>query len=527
MAITGILSFKKYGLPLGAGILLFLIFLFPILRPLVFLPPLLFLVFLNRPTASSREAALGLWFGFFVFVLGVFWHLKLDSLAWRYVAAELLAQRAIFWLLPLFFIFWILASAWVALPYGILGMVFSRLKRNDFGDVFLFASLWVLAEFSRKLLFFGFGWVDLGYWFFDAFPSLGITSRLVGVSGLSFLAVVLAGLFFTFLFDPGKKSSKKLILALSVAFLFLSLFVFGKIVTETEKKEWRQAEISVAVLHGYLPWGGNVPRKETASGLWLAANYAELLDSLKEKNTEIVVLPEEVLEPINTEAELYRWLQEKKGIQEISRNIGAKVFILGQSLVSGDKLLNSFLIFDAGSEPQIYAKSRLFPFVEYLPRGFSFLRNAFPGTKFFDRGEEAKIPRTTLGRLGIFSCLELLLPDFVRSRVRDGSQILVSGGSEIAWEKPVWEQDLLISRFQAASNRRYLLRAMKEGYSVIANPLGEIISQSDGKRDTILQSKVSFLSEKTFYTLYGDWPVIFFSFLILGRWILFSKPRKC
>lgn len=516
---------KHYGPPLLGGLILGALLTFPSLRPFVFLSPAFLLLFLARGAPNGRDAFFGGWLFFFIFALIGFSHLKFDRAAWEFVAGHL-APSAIPVAIFLGGLAWVFLSAWVSLPYGLFGVLFWRLKRHTFSDAVVAGAGWVLAEFLRAALFFGLGWVDLGYWLFGIFPALGILGRFGGVLGLSFLTVFLSGVFVFLLFDAPRRADRNrtvgvpLLIALS---LLLGVSLWGVGASRFERKEWEHAPLPALSFHGYIPWDESEAREEVASGFWLPENYAAALKKIEGeyKGSAILIFPEEVLPEIDPETELYQWLEETRALKELRKRLGVDVLLIGQTVRRDGKRMNTFLIFDGGEEPKTYTKYGLFPFVEYLPRGFSVLEWVLPGLQFFERGDPPKPMDTPYGKLGIFSCIELLESRLVRNAVRQGAEILLSGGSEIAWEKPVWEQDLLVSRFQAMAYRRFLVRAMKEGYSAIINPLGEVISKSNGKDDAILRANVAFLSEKTPYTKTGDAGV-----LLLSLAFLFITSRK-
>jgi len=161
--------------------------------------------------------------------------------------------------------------------------------------------------------------------------------------------------------------------------------------------------------------------------------------------------------------------------------------VIGQPVRQDENVVNALVAVGADG-PKILAKRRLFPFVEYFPVGNRLMGRAF-------RAPPLQFSRGAGYSGGIMNCVELLFPEMVGAEVKNGAKILIAGGSEIAWERPVWEQSLLISRFHAMQNRRFLVRAMKEGYSAIVNPLGEVIARSSGRGNTALIGFVSLIGD--------------------------------
>jgi|GEM_PF-6293480 len=504
-----------FGIGYGAS------FLFSPLRFFVPLLPALLFLFLTKTATSTKRACVGTWGAVFAAALVIFFHLRPDLEAQHYIVENLVGPERAMLFYGGALILWLLVSAWVALPYGLAGYVYFKTKRGDVLDAVSFAALFTLAEITRTKLFFGIGWVDIGYWTFGAYPWLGVIGRIAGVYGLSFLTALL-GAILVWWYAEGRRVRREIAIAL---ILIGGAALLGAASASRERARWENASLPALAFQGYVPWKDGA-REEFTAGLWIPSNYAELLRHARPEPGAIAVFPEEVLGAIDPEMFFYQWTQEQRGIETIRQRLAADVLLIGQAIVQeGGQMLNATFLFEEGKEPQLYAKQRLFPFVEYAPFGESVYRSLFPSGKEYSSGHSASSAlRTAQGTVGIFSCFELLLPEYVREAVSAGAGILLSGGSEIAWEKPVWEQDILVSRFQAVSYKRFLVRAMKEGYSAIVNPLGELLAISDGRSDALLQARVMFVAERTLYSRIGNAGV---AFLLLGIFGFTSfVPRK-
>ncbi|MBI1975035.1 MAG: hypothetical protein HYS57_01590 [Parcubacteria group bacterium] len=469
---------SRYSLPLTAGLLYAGVFYVSRLHILVFLPPLLLFVFLRR-TERREDAIFGSWLFFFVAALLIMRTLNPDPEAWRSVT-NLMNSDYVRWVSPFVVMMWVASAAWVSLPWLLVGGVTRHVRFSPLFTPVAFALLWTFAEFLRAKMFFGFTWAHLGYFLFDAVPPLGIYGRFVGVYGLTFLVTLFAGaLGYVVAF---RKIPKYFWLLLVPLFL---LALNGWRLIKAERPQWSVAPLKALVFQGELPWGDFGPFEEVTSGFSMPKSYAALFREAKELGGgDIVVLPEEVLPPIDPEKDLYQWQEELKGIEFVRKSLGAKVFIVGQPLKRGGDLINATLVFEGMErEPKVYAKRRLFPFVEYAPFG-----ERTWGKVFLARPRHFT-PGSGAGS-GVLSCMEVLFPEVVRAEVKAGASILLSGGSEIAWERPVWEHNLLISRFNTMQSKRFLVRAMKEGYSTIVNPLGEVVAKSSGNRSVLLQGNV-------------------------------------
>jgi len=70
-------------------------------------------------------------------------------------------------------------------------------------------------------------------------------------------------------------------------------------------------------------------------------------------------------------------------------------------------------------------------------------------------------------------------------------------------------------QLRAAENGRYLVRATNFGRSYIIDDKGKVIKISPNLDDQVLFGKVRMITEKTFYTKYGDWILILSGLLSL------------
>ena len=145
---------------------------------LVSIPGLLWLIASAR---TGREAfAVGWWFGFGHFLIGLYW-----------IANALLVDAARFaWLIPAAVVG--LPAALAVFP-GLAAAVQRALAPRGAAAVPAFAVAWVAAEWLRGHLFTGFPWNLLGYSWTFSVEMLQIAS-VVGVYGLSLITVAVAGL---------------------------------------------------------------------------------------------------------------------------------------------------------------------------------------------------------------------------------------------------------------------------------------------------------------------------------------------
>jgi apolipoprotein N-acyltransferase len=171
---------------------------------------------------------------------------------------------------------------------------------------------------------------------------------------------------------------------------------------------------------------------------------------------------------------------------------------------------NSALLFDPqGQRVFAYDKNHLVPFGEYEPfplihRVVSSVSDEVGG---FHKGQSYAVGKLTDGnRFGVFICYEAIFPDEVRRFAAGGAQLLINISND-GWfgrsEAP--EQHLQNVRVRAVENRRWIVRATNNGYTVSIDPYGRIYAPIPPDVRAAADLRYDFRSDETFYTRFGDW----------------------
>ncbi len=174
---------KVYAFAAFSGALLTLGFPPFWLLPIALLA-LTLLIWQVQAAESGRQAFwLGWWFGLGHFVTGVYW----ITIALGVDGGKFL------WLVPFALL---LLPAYLAIYIGLacVALHHANKRLSPAGAVLLFAVSWVLLEYIRSWLMTGFPWNLLGY-VWTLHDAALQTASLVGVYGLSFWALLLAGGF--------------------------------------------------------------------------------------------------------------------------------------------------------------------------------------------------------------------------------------------------------------------------------------------------------------------------------------------
>jgi len=195
-------------------------------------------------------------------------------------------------------------------------------------------------------------------------------------------------------------------------------------------------------------------------------------------------------------------------------------------------------IYPDGKIAGTYHKQVLMPFGEYLPLSerFPVLRSLSPNSGDFSVGDlspriDFVIPRhgergeeSITVRVGPLICYEDLVANMGRKASLAGANLLVNLTND-AWYGPTsapYQHNLLAS-WRAIETRRMLLRATNTGLSAIIDPFGVTKETLDLFSRGLIISSVPLLDTETFYTLWGDLPILLCAVFLLFVLILKSR----
>jgi apolipoprotein N-acyltransferase len=175
-----------------------------------------------------------------------------------------------------------------------------------------------------------------------------------------------------------------------------------------------------------------------------------------------------------------------------------------------------------------YDKIHLVPFGEYVPAW------AFPslvGKITYEAGDfvpgtSCRTAQTADGGIGLFICYEAIFPQLVRRLVPEGPGVLVNISND-AWfgDSAAPFQHLEMACLRAIENRRYLLRGTNDGVTAVIDPYGRVAARLSRHQQAVLVGRFAYLSERTFYTAYGDvfaWLCVGVAAVMIGV----SKTRR-
>jgi apolipoprotein N-acyltransferase len=154
-----------------------------------------------------------------------------------------------------------------------------------------------------------------------------------------------------------------------------------------------------------------------------------------------------------------------------------------------------------------YDKAHLVPYGEYVPfkRWFPFLGKVVAQVGDFQPGEPGKTMPWEKGAIGVQICYEIIFPGLSRAMVKNNAVLLINITND-AWFGTSGGpyQHFSMTVFRAIENRRALARAANTGISGFIDPVGRILISTPLLEEAVVTRTLPLISEKTFYTRFGD-----------------------
>ncbi|MCG2576484.1 apolipoprotein N-acyltransferase [Dechloromonas sp. XY25] len=427
---------------------------------------------------SPREGLLtGLAFGLGFFLCGV---------SWVYVSLSVFGGMP-WWLAgPAAFLF---CTVMALFPMA-AGWVFKCWQPAGFWQqALLFAALLAAGDWVRSWLFTGFPWLAIGYSQTPPSPLAGF-APLLGVFGLSAL-VALSG---------------ALLLRWRVGATVLAvLAVSGFGLCQVAWTAPLGAPISVALIQGNIPQEMKFRPEAFVRTLNL---YRELIEA---NPAQLTLLPETAF-PVFLDQLPEDYLNALKALA--SRQNGDIVF--GTLTGEGEAYYNSAV--SLGTSPlQVYSKSHLVPYGEFIPPGFAwFMAYANIPASSFSRGPERQAPLAVAGQqVAANICYEDVFGnEIVRALPEAG---ILANLSNTAWfgRSLAQPQHLQIAQMRALETGRPMLRATNTGMTAIVGPDGTVRAALPPFTTGVLTGNVQAHTGATPYGRLGDWPAIALIMLML------------
>jgi apolipoprotein N-acyltransferase len=414
-----------------------------------------------------------------------------------------------------------------ALPHALLFGVFFLCARalfhpGLFFNLLVLPSLWILTEYTKEAVPFLIPWGHLGYAVLP-FTFLAQAADLCGVYGLSFIAALLSGASALVLKQwPRMDRTRRAAAVLSAVLAVLPLALYGAFRIDTVREEAARAVrgprgVSVAV----------VQADERLEDRWSGMGFSNRMRAhLAMSRTDpgpggsVIVWAETVLnQPGELTAPFFAGL---------ARELGPKSLLVagGVRKDANGGIYNTAYALTGQGELFRHDKHILLPYSE-RPVLVDFLGEYASAPDEFLPGPPSKAVRTPQGVLGLSICFEVLYPGIARRAARQGADFLVNISND-SWfgDSSMPYTHLLSARARAIETRRFLLRASNSGVSAIVSPAGEVLAQTMLFTKATARGTAGPLSGPTFYTLHGDWILLFAALAVMARLALLVLAGK-
>jgi apolipoprotein N-acyltransferase len=483
---------RPYALVAGSGVALSFSFPEPGLGPLawVAIAPLLAL-------AARQNTGRGVRLGF-VFGLGFFGAL-------------------LYWISIIGVLGWVVLVLLQAAFLGVFGGLWALLSRFDApaARIGIAAVAWVAVEFVRSLVpVGGFTWGQLAQSQTEVDWLLPLAA--LGGGWLVAAAVVSLNAALVEIISQTRSHRRR---AVAPALIVLALLLAPLVVPSNQATGER---VNVAIVQGDVPqdFTGSYYEKE----LVILGSHQHLTEELTVSEPDLVIWPES-----SVGMDLQTNEDAQSAVRSSARAVNAPMIIGGNIDVGDDRYkVVAFHVDESGEIVDVYQKTHLVPFGEYVPA-----RSVFGWIPALEQVPRDAIPADEPvvfdiagGRVAPVISFEGDFGSLVRRPIAEGGRLLVVATNTSTWEHS-WAsaQHVAFSQVRAVENGVWVAHAALSGISAFVDPNGEVIDSTPLWTATTLVDELRFATSITLYARYGDWfPWLCVLIVGLGlAWVLLRR----
>ena len=459
--------------------------------------------------------AVGWWFGFGYFLVGMRWlpaAFEVDSETFG-VGLGVLGLVAL--------------AAGLALFWGAGGAIAAALWTKGPRRLAAFALAFWIAEMARERLFGGLPWNQPGY----AWPAGGAISQaasIIGIDGLTALTLLAAA-------APAAIADRDSPLALRFAPAAAAALAFGLI--------WGAGAERLSDANAAISTPGPIVRVAdpgvSQRDKWAQVNdqewrmldrYMAVSGAAAQSNAQILIWPEGAIPTIN-----FFVLENPYFLRDLGQGLGQRALVMGVSRREPRNgaiaYFNSAVVIDGvlgeTRVGQVYDKSRLVPFGEFIPLWslFSGL-NIAPlqriGAGFTPGGPQTRIVVPDAPPASVLICYEAIFPNFVpRGDERPGWLIALSNDAWFGGGVGPAQHDNQ-ARYRTIEEGLPMARAASGGWSSITDAYGRAIRTAPPGGGAAEAPLPPSLAE----TPFAQWGYYFLLLIGFGLCALRFWPRK-
>ena len=367
----------------------------------------------------------------------------------------------------------------------------------------LVPAAWVLIEWLRSWIFTGFPWLSIGY-AAVGWPLQGY-APLIGVFGLSFLTLTLAGM--SWLVFRGRQRAVP-------GALLVAILGLGEGLGRMEWSSAAGAPVSAALLQGNIEQDLKFRPERYPP---ILETYARLTEATQAR---LIVLPETAI------PRFYDLIDPGylARLEAAAKRNGGDLLLGVPYRTAPGAYFNSVL--SLGVAPrQAYHKSHLVPFGEFIPPGFAWVLQVMQiPLSDFARGAASQAPIAAAGQqIAVNVCYEDAFGEEIARRLPQAT--LLVNMSNVAWfgDSLAPAQHLQIAQLRAIETGRMHLAATNTGITAAIDRDGRVLARlpqfKEGRLEVTAQGYVG----ATPYSRYRDWPVVAVCLLALIFAVLIAR----
>ena len=451
---------------------------------------------LRETTRTLPHFVGGFLFGLAYFVVGLWWiFISLHDIGGMNPA---LSAAAV-----------VLLSAYMALFFGLANVLAHKLARpGSWLNPLIVAAAWVLMEYLRGQLFTGFPW--LGFAEVQVNGPFAAIAPLFGGLGSTFLVV-----WASMQLSTWRQSLPRAVIPVG---LVIGIMLALQPIRFTQVFE---SPIRIRLIQGNfeqsLKWNPSA----------IAQQIRFYSDAIEKQAADLIVIPETAFPwpekdlPNDTLETLNAFAQSSQS-NILLGLIGVVPNPTGPLRYSNRALGLS----PSDSTPYYYDKSHLVPFGEFIPPGFQWFVDAFkvPMSDFARGGLSQppfQIERAGKSNLGaaITICYEDIFGNELASRIRHSEtpvNVLVNM-TNLAWfgQSQAPSQQLRLSQMRSIETGLPSIRSTNTGITAVIGPDGRVLQELPQFTQADLSTTVQGYAGKTPFVIWGNWPILSLSSLIL------------
>jgi apolipoprotein N-acyltransferase len=382
------------------------------------------------------------------------------------------------------------------------------------------AGAWVVLEWARTWLLWGFPWAPLSLSQWQR-PVLLQISAWSGAYGVSFLLIFFNLCVTQTLRHRIIRREKKMWTGWFSPDLYVGMGMVGFCIyvffSSLPQPGSSQQMFSAAVVQPYIAPELKWDTQRELENLEILERQTRFVASLQ---SDVILWPEAATPwPIMGAPEM------QVRVERLVNEIGRPILMgnLAEDREAGEWRNGAFLVEpETGLSSQFYTKRELVPFGEYVPPALGFIDKVVPIAGSFIPGTGPELIDLTLGdrsyRVGSLVCYEDVFPRLARSSAQAGADFFFVATNN-AWygEEGGAEQHAAHSVLRAVENRRPVVRAGNGGWSgwidsygtvreVLMDEKGSIYFRGGGSYNVFQFSE--WTRQQSYYTRHGDWFVV-------------------